>query len=271
MMVAVDDLPKIALLILVVFLALTGLWAAVDKRSRAAAVVRRAWSGRWRRLILMTLSLAIFAVIAEDVVSDERDEVVLKVDRQVQTLAGHLTRSVRTFAHRIGWWTGAGLVIAVVLVTGGLALRRRWRDAWIVLLGTVSAWGLSGILKITFGIPRPRWSPGDVDVSYGFPSGHALVTLVACALIARALGHGRSSRVRIALLAGAWGLTLITGIARVISKAHWTSDVVAGFALGAAWANIVTVVAESSGMLSDADSARDAGTPSGAELAELSR
>jgi membrane-associated phospholipid phosphatase len=251
----VDDLPKLALIILITFLTVTWIWTVIDHRSRAAAVMRLAWSGRGRRWILIVVALAVFAVVAEDVAFQESDESVLKLDKRVHAIAKQLAPSIRKTAGVVGRLTGEGLAVAVALAILGLAARGHSYRAAVVFMGTISAWALSGILKVAFGVHRPRWNPAMLHPGDGFPSGHALVTLVACILIARALGHDRGPRVRIVFLTCAWAIALLAGGARIVAKAHWTSDVIAGFAVGAAWSTMVT-------MLSDSwHAARDAAVP----------
>jgi undecaprenyl-diphosphatase len=80
---------------------------------------------------------------------------------------------------------------------------------------------------------RPRGS------ALGFPSGHA--TAVAAFAVATIYLTGRSglpraARLLIALVAVAAALAV--GLSRMVLDAHWTLDVVAGFALGAAVAAV---------------------------------
>ena len=244
----VDDVPKIALVVLLAFLALTGAWAAIDHRSRSGAIGRWARSGRIRRWLWILVALAVFAAMAEDVVFQEREESVLTLDAAVYAFANHIQPAIRRAASMISRLTGEGVAVTVALAILGLATRRHTARAAVIVGGTLGAWALSGMLKLACGVHRPRWTPAVLHASNGFPSGHALVTLVACLLIARVLGHDRGPRTRIALEAGAWSIALLTGVARIIAKAHWTSDVVAGFAVGAAWATVVTMLADSWGV-----------------------
>jgi undecaprenyl-diphosphatase len=230
---------------------LLGLWLAIDRRSRTIALARVAASRRGRRLILTAIALSVFAVIAEDVVLHEDHELVRKLDKRVSAVARQVTPSVRREANTISRMTGEGLAVAVTLATLGLVARGQPLQAAVLLLGTASAWAVSGLLKVACGVPRPRWDPTILDPSYSFPSGHALVTLVALALIARALGCGRRQVLRSLLLAAAWGMALLAGAARIVVNAHWASDVVAGLAIGAAWLTGVTVVAEAWGAARD--------------------
>jgi undecaprenyl-diphosphatase len=90
-------------------------------------------------------------------------------------------------------------------------------------------------------IDRPRPSPDMVRVAMelptgGFPSGHALnLTAIFGFLVYLALVLIADVRWR-ALLAAVLSIPiLIVGIARVFDGAHWPSDVLSGYLIGAIW------------------------------------
>lgn len=120
-----------------------------------------------------------------------------------------------------------------VLLPGTLALFvvfRRARERWWVWAALmVAAPIVEGLLKYLVGRPRPE------NVSLGFPSGHATaaaaffgaVMILAGALPPRACAWVRTT---------AAVMIVLVGLARVILRAHWPSDVLAGIALGLALA-----------------------------------
>jgi undecaprenyl-diphosphatase len=85
-------------------------------------------------------------------------------------------------------------------------------------------------LKIAFGRPRPAIDLTPVSHTASFPSGHTSGSLVVFVLLAVLLAphHRRGVIIGAALLAG------LVGITRVVVEAHWTTDVLAGYCLGAA-------------------------------------
>ena len=216
----------------------------VDGARRVVGAVR---ADGGRRLLCAALAATVLVVVAEAVLLYGHDELGPQLDRRLHAYARHLASepALRATASVVSRLTGEGLVVAVVAATLGLVVARRRPEAWILVVGTLGSWIASGILKVAFGFPRPRaQAPWRDFVSYGFPSGHAFVTLVACGLIAWALGRRAARPVRIGLVAAAGVIALFGGAARVILNAHWPSDVIGGLAFGTAWLSLVVAVAE---------------------------
>jgi undecaprenyl-diphosphatase len=145
-----------------------------------------------------------------------------------QTLLAHASPAVVSLmriVNRAGDWK--------VLLPGTLLLFvvfRQARERWWVWAGLmVSAPLLEGALKYLVGRPRPE------DVSLGFPSGHSTAAAAffgAVIFLAGALPPAVRGWVRALSVA----MIVLVAMARVILRAHWPSDVVAGIALGLALA-----------------------------------
>jgi undecaprenyl-diphosphatase len=132
------------------------------------------------------------------------------------------------------------LSLATLAVVGYLALLGRRRAAVFVAVAVCGSATLSAILKAAFERPRPELVPHLVYVtSSSFPSGHAMLSaavyLSLGALIARL---ERSTLVRAYVLVWAVGIVVLVGVSRVYLGVHWPSDVLAGWAAGAAWASL---------------------------------
>ncbi|WP_428963232.1 phosphatase PAP2 family protein [Micromonospora fluostatini] len=124
------------------------------------------------------------------------------------------------------------LFLVLWLVRGGA----RRLAAWVTV--TMVGGGLLGpLLKLVVGRDRPDLlDPVSSAAGYAFPSGHALnATLAAGVLLVVFLpaARGRPGR-RAALWAAAVALAVGTGLSRIVLGVHWTSDVLAGWLLGAA-------------------------------------
>jgi undecaprenyl-diphosphatase len=130
------------------------------------------------------------------------------------------------------------LGLFVVIATVFLLLIRQRFIALFTLVSTVLGTVIVTIMKELFGRSRPNLMPeGIIVYSESFPSGHAMISAVVYltlgALISR-LVHGVA--LKLYVMGSALILTGLVGLSRVYLGAHWPSDVLAGWAVGAAWA-----------------------------------
>ncbi len=130
------------------------------------------------------------------------------------------------------------LVMTVLAVAVFLLLARRVRMALFVAVSSLGGVALGYGLKTAFDRPRPDLVPHAVEVmTASFPSGHAMMSAVVYltlgALLARLLPE---RRLRIYVLGIALLLSTMIGLTRIYFGVHWPSDVIAGWAVGAAWA-----------------------------------
>ncbi len=136
------------------------------------------------------------------------------------------------------------LTIIVVLTALFLLLTRQAGAALLVVVSVVGGSVLSQWLKAFFDRPRPDYSAIAAEMSASFPSGHAMLSAVTYltlgALLSRFTEH---RRLRTFYLTAAIVLTLLVGVSRVVLGVHYPSDVIAGWALGAAWAVLCSTIA----------------------------
>jgi len=240
----IDDFPKLVLAVSLGVVGVSALWAMLDSRSAAAERVRRAWRApAFRRLLAAVLVLLALAVIVEDVLEAEHDEWVLRLDSMVIRALADPSLGLRSAAAVVSHLTGEGLALLIAGALVALVMRQRRRDAVILGAAVLGAWGGSGLFKVLLLVPRPR--AGDVlhpAASYGFPSGHALVTLVTLGTLAWLLTKRGGWRHTVLLL-GAWAIAVSAGASRVVLAAHWPSDVAAGLAVGALWLIVLPLIA----------------------------
>ena len=141
-----------------------------------------------------------------------------------------------------------------VLLPGTLLLfvafpraRERW---WIWLTLMIAAPMTEGLLKIAIARPRPE------GPAFGFPSGHATAAAAFCGALlylSASLPLATRRLVRALAIVG----VLLVGLARVILRAHWPSDVLGGITLGLALASDAAIVASLDGKpVADHDLAR---------------
>ena len=136
----------------------------------------------------------------------------------------------------LGSVTVLGLIVLLAVIF--MASLKRWTEAVVVLVGAVGGMEISQGLKALFGRERPDLVYRAVEASNpSFPSGHAMLSAVVF-LTLGALAARFSERRRIKALALSSGvlLSVLVGMSRIYLGVHWTSDVLGGWSLGAAWA-----------------------------------
>jgi undecaprenyl-diphosphatase len=112
-----------------------------------------------------------------------------------------------------------------------LLLFRRARERWWLWSGLMLAAPMSeGLLKLTIGRARPE------DVSSGFPSGHATAAAAFFGAVLYLAGTLPPPARRLVRALAVSAIVLV-GLARVILRAHWPSDVLGGITLGLALAS----------------------------------
>jgi membrane protein DedA with SNARE-associated domain/membrane-associated phospholipid phosphatase len=126
------------------------------------------------------------------------------------------------------------VVIALVAIAGvALAWQHKIREPVALVVGLALTYAAVHITKDAVDRPRPARALVDVDAG-SYPSGHAAyaVTWVAVAVaLSRALPTIAS---RFAFVTVAIAIAIVVGLSRVYLRAHYLSDVVGGWGLGAA-------------------------------------
>jgi undecaprenyl-diphosphatase len=130
------------------------------------------------------------------------------------------------------------LTIITLIVIGFLLLQGKTRVTVMVVIAVAGAMLLSTMLKRGFDRPRPALVPHDVrHDSASFPSGHAMLAAVVYLTLGALLARVQPRRrLKIYVLSVAVLLTVLVGCSRVYLGVHWPTDVLAGWAAGAAWA-----------------------------------
>lgn len=139
----------------------------------------------------------------------------------------------------------AVLTILTLTAAGFLLIERRPRTAALVLVGVGGGQVLSSLLKYGFARPRPDLVPPDIYVyTASFPSGHAMMSAITYLTLAILLSRATvSAAAKIYILAVGLALALMVGISRIYLAVHWPTDVLGGWAVGAAWAALWWLVA----------------------------
>ena len=190
------------------------------------------------------LALAVFAALAVGAGAGAGPS---RLDRAVTAWAvaarrGALTPAVRVLTD-LGGTTG--LTIGTVLVAALLLARRLHRRALVLAAAMAGSAGLTVALKLVFARPRPPAGllVGEALSTYSFPSGHSFNTAVFVgALAGFVLFSPASGRRKAVAASGAVAAATAVGLSRVYLAYHWFTDVLAGWALAAAWLCLVALV-----------------------------
>jgi len=114
---------------------------------------------------------------------------------------------------------------------------RRLAMAWAVI--ALSGGLLNQVLKKSFDRPRPpvEWRDAAVtETNESFPSGHSMGSMIGYSMLGFALlPQLRRRAAKAALIGLLVALIGLIGFSRIYLRAHWFSDVIGGFAVGAAW------------------------------------
>ncbi len=215
-----------------------------------------AWAGRrldpssptgfWLTFAMATCALAAWAFggITEDVVA--REQIAMRDPHATAWMVAHRTPWVTGFMQVVTWLGSTAIIIPLALIVGVLLLlrARKWQPLALFALGVAGAVLLYNMGKTLVGRPRP---PSAIWIGhfsgFAFPSGHATQSVAFYGLLAFVLARGRSPQVRAILWGSAAAIVLVIGVSRVYLGAHWMSDVLGGYALGAAWSALLVVLA----------------------------
>jgi membrane-associated phospholipid phosphatase len=161
---------------------------------------------------------------------------ILPADAAVrEALLGGATPAVVTLMRIVNYGGDWRVLLPGTLLL--LAVFRRARERWWVWIALmVTAPMTEGLLKIAIGRARPE------GPTYGFPSGHATAAAAffgAVLYLAGSLPPASRRLVRTLAIAG----MILVGLARVILRAHWPSDVLGGITLGLALASVAALLA----------------------------
>jgi undecaprenyl-diphosphatase len=140
-------------------------------------------------------------------------------------------------AMRVVNWGGDKLVLApalLLLFVASAQARARW---WLWGGLMIAAPLAEVVFKELIARPRPEGS------GFSFPSGHATAAAAFFGAVFYLAGALRPRAVRVPVRALALVAALLVALARVILRAHWPSDALAGLALGLALASGAALLA----------------------------
>ena len=130
------------------------------------------------------------------------------------------------------------LAFIVVMVCGLFLCLRRRAEAAVLLIASGGGLALTNFLKDLFHQGRPPLSAEQLaGLNASFPSGHAMLSATVYLTLGALIGHFAERRlIRLYVLGVAILLTVMIGLSRIYLGLHWTTDVLGGWCVGAAWA-----------------------------------
>lgn len=135
--------------------------------------------------------------------------------------------------------TGAGrfpvfAVLCVALLIFGFVRRRYLGVVAVPVVALIVAWKVSDFFKDLFARPRPEYWIAIHETSAAYPSGHAVLALTFYGLLAYALRRTQPPSPQRSVLIGLAAFWILaTGWSRLAVGAHFVSDVLGGYLLGA--------------------------------------
>lgn len=167
----------------------------------------------------------------------------LEVTTSIQQAQGGAVRWLANAGNLLGSTAWAAVAIGVGLLAA--AALCAWDEVWFLATLLVLRL-LATQIKPLFASPRPTDDlvtiVGDWHGS-GYPSGHAMTaSTMGLGLAVIAWRRVPSRRVAWIVIAALAALVLVVGWARIWSGAHWTSDVVGGYAFGTAIVALATLI-----------------------------
>lgn len=210
----------------------TGVRGFVHRRIEADVVSGLALTMALAAMVVAGVVVAALAVLVRDShdLAHADSAVALWAHRNSDGLDHRLLEDVTTLAT-----TQGVLVIGVVV---GAIEWIRVPNRWIPVFLLVVALGdsvVTNAIKQIVARARPAIDPVAATLGPSFPSGHSSTAAAFFAALALLAGRRRSARTRAALAGVAVGIAVAVACSRVMLDLHWTSDVVAGLALGWGW------------------------------------
>jgi membrane-associated phospholipid phosphatase len=200
--------------------------------SRFIASLLREHGGRLVLLFLCLLApLWVFVELADEVHELEVfyfDDPLLW---RAHAMAGPALDRFFIFISAIGYqW---GVVPVDIVLTLGLLIARRWREATFAGVSFGGSALLNMATKQFFQRDRPTlWESIAPEHTFSFPSGHAMGSATLAMVVVLLCWHTRWRWLAV-VLAGSFAL--LVGVSRIYLGVHYPSDILGGFAAGIAW------------------------------------
>ncbi|MDB5252178.1 MAG: hypothetical protein JWP27_1347 [Flaviaesturariibacter sp.] len=209
---------------------------------RVSKGVKKFWAGIALLSVEMSVILAIFVLSLVVFVYLVRRVFVLQNNGFDQKVFDYLGQYVTPFNNKLMLGiTFLGkhefLIPANLLLIGYFLFvkKHKWYSIRVPAIA-LSSLALMFILKNLFGRERPLIPLLQSAKGLSFPSGHALMSMTFYGLLIYITWHSvKDRRLKWTLIGLLFVLILLIGFSRIYLRVHYTSDVLAGFAMGWLW------------------------------------
>ena len=191
--------------------------------------------------IMFIIGVLVFTLLA---INLETNGPLIKMDTSItNTLhdtALSISKGLLNFI-KLGWYFGnEGVMILGGLMGVYFIIRRYWKEFWLTLVGFGGTLLFQALIHIfqrhrpVFAVPVATTLTG-----FGFPSGHTVVAVTLYGLLAYLLLPTISSRFwKCVVIVISILIMLFIGFSRLFTGGHYLTDVIAGYAVGLAWAGV---------------------------------
>ncbi|GFE88470.1 phosphatase PAP2 family protein [Steroidobacter agaridevorans] len=190
--------------------------------------------------VLLSMAIAIAACVGFVEIADEIgvDDDLGRFDVALSAaLSQHASdEQLRIFAAVTDLGDKKFLIPLAAAIAVLMLFRRRWMLAATWLVATAGGGLLNVGLKAIFERSRPERLHGFAAADgWSFPSGHSSGSFIVYGLLAYLIVINSKPRWHLPVAALAMTLIVCVGFSRVILQVHYFSDVLGGYAFGAAW------------------------------------
>jgi undecaprenyl-diphosphatase len=201
-------------------------------------------------VFLLTGLLLVFEELADDVLEGDTesfDTAILLMFRTADDVSDPIGPAyVEEMMRDVTALGGTAVIsLATLGVLGFLLFEHKKKIAFILLLATLGAMGVSTAIKDIIDRPRPDLVPhGSVVYTASFPSGHSMQSAATYLTMGALLAQvQKRRRVKAFILSVALIITFLVGVSRIYLGVHWPTDVLAGWSAGAGWAILCWLLA----------------------------
>ena len=122
----------------------------------------------------------------------------------------------------------------IILTIGFLLLLKNKKNSMLIAINLILVFLLNRILKIIVARPRPEVLKIVQEKGYSFPSGHSMVSTGFYGLLIYLIYKNvENKKIKYPLIVALSILILLIGISRVYLGAHYATDVIGGWIIGA--------------------------------------